>query len=90
MFYIYGIVLTLWTYLTPIMYDIKILEDELLISLMKINPMYNIINFERMIILYHQVPSAASWLACFLSGAIVLVLGVLVFRKNQDKFIYYM
>jgi ABC-type polysaccharide/polyol phosphate export permease len=31
-----------------------------------------------------------SWLACFLSGAIVLVLGAIVFKKNQDKFIYYM
>ena len=90
MFYIYGIVLTLWTYLTPIMYDIKILENDLLISLMKLNPLYNIINFERMIVLYHQIPSGASWLACFFSGAIVLVLGVIVFKKNQDKFIYYM
>ncbi len=90
MFYIYGIVLTLWTYLTPIMYDIQILGDPALISMMKLNPLYNIVNFERMIVLYRQMPSAASWLACFLSGAVVLLLGVVVFRKNQDKFIYYM
>ena len=90
MFYIYGIVLTLWTYLTPIMYDIQILGDPALISMMKLNPLYNIVNFERMIVLYRQIPSAASWLACFLSGAVVLLLGVVVFRKNQDKFIYYM
>ena len=90
MFYIYGIVITLWTYLTPIMYDIRIIDNELLTSIMKLNPMYNIINFERMIVLYHQMPSAASWLACFLSGAVVLVLGAVVFKKNQDKFIYYM
>ena len=90
MFYIYGIVITLWTYLTPIMYDIAIIDKAWIVSLMKLNPMYNIINFERMIVLYHQVPSAASWLACFLSGAVVLVLGAVVFKKNQDKFIYYM
>ncbi len=90
MFYIYGIIITLWTYLTPIMYDIRIIDNELLASIMKLNPMYNIINFERMIVLYHQMPSGASWLACFLSGAVVLVLGAVVFKKNQDKFIYYM
>ena len=90
MFYIYGIIITLWTYLTPIMYDIRIIDNEILASIMKLNPMYNIINFERMIVLYHQMPSPVSWLACFLSGAIVLVLGAIVFKKNQDKFIYYM
>lgn len=90
MFYIYGIVLTLWTYLTPIMYDIRIIDNPAIIAFMKLNPMYHIINFERMIVLYHQLPSIWNWVACFLSGAVVLLLGVIVFRKNQDKFIYYM
>ena len=87
MFYIYGIIITLWTYLTPIMYDIRIIDNEILASIMKLNPMYNIINFERMIVLYHQMPSPVSWLACFLAGAVVLVLGAVVFKKNHDNFI---
>ena len=45
-FYIYGIVLTLWTYLTPIMYDISIISSKLQIIL-KCNPMYHYINFIR-------------------------------------------
>ena len=27
--------------------------------------------------------------ACFVSAVLVLLFGVFVFRKNQDKFIYY-
>ncbi|MBQ3263224.1 MAG: ABC transporter permease [Oscillospiraceae bacterium] len=90
MFYIYGIVLTLWTYLTPIMYDLQILADKPVFQqILKINPMYQFINFGRMIMLYNLTPSRDSWIACFVSGAVVLLLGVFVFRKNQDKFIYY-
>ena len=33
LFYIYGIVLTVWTYLTPIMYDISMIGSAPLIAL---------------------------------------------------------
>ena len=89
MFYIYGIVITLWTYLTPIMYDLAIIQNEVMQVAMKFNPMYQYINFGRMIILYNMTPSAESFGACALSSVLVLLLGTAVFRRNQDKFIYY-
>ena len=89
MFYIYGVVLTLLTYATPIMYDLAIVQNETLITVMKFNPLYQYINFGRMIMLYHQIPSLGSFLACAFSSIAVLLLGVYVFRRNQDKFIYY-
>lgn len=89
MFYIYGIVITLWTYLTPIMYDIQIIDNAILQFVMKLNPMYHFIHFGREIMLFNRTPSAVSFAACFVSSAVVLLLGVIVFRKNQDKFIYY-
>lgn len=55
MFYVYGIIITIWTYLTPIMYDISIISNTVLQSIMKLNPMYQIINFARTIILYHKL-----------------------------------
>jgi len=88
MFYIYGIVLTLWTYLTPIMYDISIISERIQ-KIFKLNPMYHYINFIREIILYHRLPSAQSFLVCGGSAIIVLIIGLIVFKKNQDKFIYY-
>lgn len=88
MFYIYGIVLQILTYMTPIMYDINMLDPRLQLVL-KLNPLYHIITFARTIILYHQIPSAQSFIICAVSALVSLVLGMIVFRKNQDKFIYY-
>lgn len=88
MFYIYSIVLTLWTYLTPIMYDIAIIPAKFQLIL-KLNPMYHYIDFIRKIILYHQIPSAFTFAVCGISSVIFLVIGLVAFKKNQDKFIYY-
>ncbi len=88
MFYIYGIIIMLWTYLTPIMYDIKLISVELQ-TLFKLNPMYHYINFAREIILYHRIPQPFTWMVCLGSSLAVLLIGVVVFRKTQDKFIYY-
>lgn len=89
MFYIYGIITTIWTYLTPIMYDIKIITNPTLQFIMKLNPMYQIINFARSIILYGNVPTIGQFAGCAVSGVVTLLIGIIVFKKNQDKFIYY-
>ena len=88
MFYIYGIVLQILMYMTPIMYDISMLDPRLQL-LLKLNPLYHIITFGRTIILYHQIPSGMDFAVCLFSSLVSLVIGVLVFRKDQDKFIYY-
>lgn len=87
-YYIYGVVIMFMMYLTPIMYDINIL-DSWMIPILKLNPMYNYINFARMIILYRQMPSIESWAACLISSVVVLIFGIFLFKKKQDKFIYY-
>ena len=91
MFYIYGIIITIWTYLTPIMYPLNdtVISNSLLRTVMKLNPLYQYVNFSRQIILYNQIPSAMCFLACIASALAVLLIGVTVFRKTQDKFIYY-
>lgn len=88
MFYIYGVVLTLWTYMTPIMYDIAIIPKYLQV-IFKLNPLYWFIYFIRDIILYNQIPSVQVWIYCLLFGLGFLILGACIFKKNQDKFIYY-
>lgn len=88
MFYIYGIVLTLWTYLTPIMYDISLISPKLQFFF-KLNPMYHYINFIRRIILYNEMPTPFTFAVCAGSALLVLIIGLVAFKKNQDKFIYY-
>lgn len=88
MFYIYGVVLTLWTYMTPIMYDISIIPSSLLI-IFKLNPLYWFVKFVRDIILYNVIPGINVWLYCGVFAVGFLVLGICIFKKYQDKFIYY-
>ena len=89
MFYIYGVIISLWTYLTPIMYDIAIIDKPLLLFAFKCNPLYWIIYFARRIMLYNTIPEINSWIYCMIFGLGTLLAGILVFKKNQDKFIYY-
>ncbi len=87
-FHIYGIVLTLWTYLTPIFYSIEILPPKLLL-LMRFNPLYQFIDGARTIVLYGNSPTPLRLLVMGLMAVFMLILGAYVFKKKQDKFIYY-
>ena len=88
MFYIYGIVMTLWMYLTPIMYDINLISVNYQ-KFFKLNPLYHYINFARRIILYGEMPTQFTFAVCAISALGTLLIGVIVFKKTQDKFIYY-
>ena len=80
--------MTLWMYITPIMYDIKMISEELQIFF-KLNPLYHYINFARRIILYNEIPTPFTFVICAVTAIITLLIGVIIFKKSQDKFIYY-
>ena len=87
-FHIYGIVLTLWNYLTPVFYDLTILPETLQ-SIMRFNPMYQFINGARSIVLFGQAPNLMHLIIMGLIGLGMFLIGGLLFKKKQDKFIYY-
>ncbi len=86
--YIYGIILTIWNYFTPIFYSLEILP-EWLRPIFKLNPLYIYIDSIREIIIYGRIPEVTELLMCFVSGFVVLLIGLFIFKKNQDKFINY-
>ncbi len=86
--YIWGICITILNYFTPLFYSITILP-EWLRSIFVLNPLYQYINATRDILLFSQMPSWTNILGCVLYGVLVLIIGLFVFKKNQDKFIYY-
>jgi len=90
MFYIYGIVLTMWMYLTPIMYDLDVIGNPALRALLKCNPLYQYISFARTIILAHRTPSPRQFAAAGASALLFLALGATAFKRRQDSFIYYL
>lgn len=89
MIYMWGILLTILNYFTPIFYSLSILPEKLQ-SIFKLNPLYLYINASREILLYSTAPSIIYLLACFGSALAMLCIGLFVFKKKQNKFVYYM
>lgn len=87
-FYIYGIILTIWSYFTPVFYSIEILPENLQ-KIFVYNPLYQFITAARQIVLYGQCPSIKTLLLLAVISIGTLLFGGIVFKKNQDKFIYY-
>ena len=88
--YLYGIIMQLWMYMTPLFWSITMIDDPLTLALLKCNPMFQFVEFNRTIMLYHATPTAEQFITCGLWGVVMLIIGCVVFRKNQDKFVYYM
>lgn len=88
MFYIYGIILTIWQYFTPIFYDIQMLPEQLQ-SIFRLNPLYVFITAAREIILFSKMPDPYLLISSGVFGVVMLLIGVHVFRKKQDEFIYH-
>lgn len=95
MFYIWGVVLTAWNYLTPIMYPVEIVNGTdstikiIMQVIFKINPLYYYVTYARDAVLLNQVPSLTMHLLCLGIALLSLLLGTLFFRSKQDKFIYH-
>ncbi len=88
MFYIYGIILTIWNYFTPVFYSIDILPENLQ-KLFQFNPLYQFLTGARSIVLYGMRPSFSQLALMGAIGLGTLLIGGFIFKKNQDKFIYY-
>ena len=86
--HLWSVFTSAWTYATPLFYPVDILP-EWAVPIMNANPMYYYVEYFRDIALYGTTPSLSMNLICFGSGVIALVVGVLVFRSQQKKFILY-
>lgn len=84
--FLYSVILTIWTYLTPIFYPESILPPAVL-SLIKFNPMYHFIRFIRVIILNGGFPDPMAWLLCAIFAIVPFFIGTYVFKRTQNKFI---
>ena len=86
--YIYGVIITIWNYLTPIFYSIDIIPTKLQ-GIFKLNPLYQFITSLRTIVLEEHMPSLAMIGTITGWAVVIFTLGVIIFKKNQDKYIYY-
>ena len=84
--HIWGILLTVWMYASPIIYPIDILP-EWLRSVLRLNPLTHYIDYFRNVMIYGKLPSLHENLICLLFSISTFFIGVVIFRKKQDKFL---
>lgn len=87
--FLWSVVSLLWTYATPIFYPISIIPEGWR-TLFRCNPMYQFIDCLRTITIGGAVPSMSQWAACLACALIPLGVGWMVFRRNEDKFVFHL
>ena len=86
--HLWSVVITAWTYATPLFYPVSILPDWM-VTIEQFNPMYHYVTYFRDIVLWGQNPGIQENLICMLFAAVTFAVGLLVFKKLQKRFILY-
>lgn len=86
--HLYGIVTTLWMYVTPIFYPISIIPQQFLF-LWDLNPLYIFISIARDLLMNGSMPSERMLLAATCYSVLTFVTGLVVFHKKENNFIIY-
>lgn len=86
--HLWGVVITAWTYATPLFYPVEILPDWAA-PIMQYNPMYHYASYFRDLILSGTVPGLQENLLCLGMAVAAFAIGLLIFKKTEKKFILY-
>lgn len=93
--HLYSVILTLWMYLTPVIYPMSLLDQfggqslwqRAVLIIVRYNPLTCYVQYFRDIVIYNTVPGLEQNLFCLGYGLIAVAAGVLVFNKLQKNFI---
>lgn len=95
--YLLGILLQLWMYLTPIIYPVSLIKDlsdkvggllhtsVTLFDVYTVNPMYHFVQAFRQLLYDNRLPDTDHLIACTLWALAALVIGSVVFSKNEKR-----
>ena len=86
--HLWGVIITAWTYATPLFYPVEILPDWAM-PFMQYNPMYHYVSYFRDLILSGTVPGLSENLLCLGMAVVSFIIGLLIFKKTEKKFILY-
>ena len=84
--FLWNIFSMLLMYMTPIFYPDNIIPDRFM-SIYKLNPLYHVIRFMRSILIDGVSLEPKAYLWCAVLCLIPFLIGLVVFRKNEDKFV---
>lgn len=86
--YLYDIFTTLLMYMSAIFYNPSVLSETMQ-SLIQYNPMYVYISYFRSIIIDSSIPSLKMHIIGFVYPVVVLLIGAVIYKKQNYKFLYY-
>lgn len=86
--FLWGVIITIWNFATPIFYPESIIPAQYM-TVYKMNPLYHIVRFMRIVLMDGVSPDPKAYLFCILASFIPLALGILIFKKCQDRFALY-
>ena len=84
--FLWGVLSMIWMYLTPVFYPESIIPAQFM-TVYKMNPLYQIIRFFRIALMDGVSPEPKAYLLMLLVSFIPLLIGALVFKKTQDRFV---
>ena len=87
--FLWGVLTTIWMYLTPIFYPVSALPEAAQ-RIVMMNPLYYYVTFVRTCIIDGVSPEPTMYAQCLLYAIAALVVGAWVFKRNQDKFVLYL
>lgn len=84
--YLYGVLIMLLSFMTPLFYPIEIIPEQFLFFF-KINPLYAAVSCFRDIVLYDSFPQTKFLVYLIITSIFALLLGVYLFYRYQDDFV---
>ena len=87
--FLWGVLTTIWMYLTPIFYPITALPDNIQ-AIVKLNPLYFFVTFLRSCVIDGLSPEPMMYVQCAMVSLVTLAVGAFVFKKSQDNFVLYL
>lgn len=83
--HIVGVIMMAWIYLTPIMYSIEMVPEQLR-GVYHINPMTPVVQAYQQILYYKQIPQMRTLLLAGAFAVVILVIGAIAFKKLERNF----
>lgn len=85
--YIFNVLLSVWFYLTPIIYPISIIPSRFL-PFIRLNPLLHLLELFHTMIYTAKMPTTTLWILTFFMALFTLTGGWLIFTRKVDEFAY--
>lgn len=89
--HLYSVIILAWMYLTPVFYPVSLVDDTPIVgTIVRLNPLTWFITYFRDLFLNSHIPSLRTTIITAGYSLGMFIIGFLVFRKAQDRFVLHL